>query len=112
MRQADNLTDINNILPLVKKQLRKQNEKGLAKYGTALKDNDLTVLELLDHSIEEKVDDLQYTIIARERVIELEERWEKLKEHIASAGRASDCDLRFVLALIVDKMNELERGEE
>lgn len=68
MRQADNLTDINNILPLVKRTLRQQNEKGLEKYGTALKDNDLTVLELLYHSLEEQMDNLQYTIVAIQKL--------------------------------------------
>ena len=68
MRQADNLTDINNILPLVKRTLRQQNEKGLKKYGTALKDNDLTVLELLYHSLEEQMDNLQYTIVAIQKL--------------------------------------------
>ncbi|ULG73198.1 hypothetical protein [Macrococcus brunensis] len=78
MRQADHTADINNILPLVKRTLRQQNEKGLAKYGTALKDNDLTVLELLYHSLEEQIDNLQYTIIA----IQQEERKQQVQQSV------------------------------
>jgi len=108
--------DVNNILPLVAETLRQQNEKGLKKYGTALKDNDLTVLELLDHSIEEKVDDLQYTIIARERVIELEARWEKLRERLEreskeAFGEGYTIDWQIYESLI-EVMDELERGGE
>lgn len=52
--------------------LRERHEIGLKKYGVTLDRKDLTADQWLQHSIEEKLDDLQYMIRLREEIRKME----------------------------------------
>lgn len=54
--------------------LRERHEAGLEKYGVTVDRKDLTPDQWLQHSIEEKLDDLQYMMRLREEIARLEDR--------------------------------------
>ena len=62
----------NNYRDQVIALLDRQDAKGMEKYGTALEDNPTGILERLQHSVEEQVDNLRYTLWAMDA---LEKQW-------------------------------------
>lgn len=63
--KAKDVSDVNNVLPLIKKVLEQQNVKGINKYGTALVDDkELSTLDYLKHAFEETIDLAQYLAVA------------------------------------------------
>jgi uncharacterized coiled-coil DUF342 family protein len=57
-----------------KEAIRERHEAGLEKYGVTVDRKDLTPDQWLQHSIEEKLDDLQYMMRLREEIARLEDR--------------------------------------
>lgn len=63
--KAKDVSDVNNVLPLIKKVLEQQNIKGINKYGTTLVDDkELSTLDYLKHAFEETIDLAQYLAVA------------------------------------------------
>lgn len=63
--KAKDVSDANNVLPLIKKVLEQQNIKGINKYGTTLVDDkELSTLDYLKHAFEETIDLAQYLAVA------------------------------------------------
>ena len=60
--------DVTGIEALVCQDIARRQKLGLAKYGVSLEQNPLGLLSWLQHSYEEKVDDLLYTRRAMEEV--------------------------------------------
>jgi len=58
--------------------LRERHERGLAKYGVTVDRTDLTPEQWIQHSIEEKMDDLQYMMRLRDEIAKLRARCERL----------------------------------
>lgn len=58
--------------------LRERHERGLAKYGVTVDRTDLTAEQWLQHSIEEKMDDLQYMMRLRDEIAKLRALCERL----------------------------------
>ena len=56
----------------INKLLDKQDAKGLRKYGVSLEQNPASILERLQHSVEEQADNLRYTLWAMDA---LEKQW-------------------------------------
>jgi hypothetical protein len=48
------------VVEQIKKRFDERSEAGIKKYGTTLDKNDLQLKEWLQHSIEEKMDDILY----------------------------------------------------
>lgn len=59
--------------------LRQREERGLAKYGVTVDRTDLTPAQWLQHSIEEQLDNLQYTMRLRDEIVVLCDRCARLE---------------------------------
>lgn len=63
------IKDLNNpILNEVQELLLNQTIKGLDKYGTTVNPDDYSVIEWIDHSLQEKVDDIVYLVTLKHKL--------------------------------------------
>jgi hypothetical protein len=58
----------NDILKEVQELLLKQTKKGLEKYGNTVNPDDYTLLEWIDHVLQEKVDELVYLVTLKHKI--------------------------------------------
>jgi hypothetical protein len=58
----------NDILKEVQELLLKQTKKGLEKYGTTVNIDDYSLLEWIDHVLQEKVDELVYLVTLKHKI--------------------------------------------
>jgi hypothetical protein len=58
----------NDILQEVHELLLKQTKKGLEKYGNTVNPDDYTLLEWIDHVLQEKVDELVYLVTLKHKI--------------------------------------------
>ncbi|ABO49733.1 hypothetical protein Dred_1199 [Desulforamulus reducens MI-1] len=71
--------EINDLCKEINDLLDKQDNKGMEKYGMALEQNPAGILERLQHSVEEKIDDLRYTFWAMDRLKSMWVRFPRIK---------------------------------
>ena len=67
--------------------IRQRAEVGLKKYGVTVDRKDLTAEQWLQHSIEEKIDDLKYMMRLREEIVESTEYARKLSIKVTDLGK-------------------------
>jgi hypothetical protein len=58
----------NDILKEVQELLLEQTKKGLEKYGTTVNIDDYSLLEWIDHVLQEKVDELVYLVTLKHKI--------------------------------------------
>ncbi len=66
--------------------IRERAAVGLKKYGVTVDRKDLTADQWLQHSIEERIDDLQYMMRLREEIAEINEYTRKLSIKVTDQG--------------------------
>ncbi len=74
--------------------IRERHAEGLAKYGVTVDRKDLTPEQWLQHSIEERIDDLQYMMRAAETIAELRqsvEDWKRCATMLKAVSEPENC---------------------
>lgn len=62
-----------------------QAQKGITKYGVTLDESKLSITELIEHSVQEKIDDCMYMLALKDKVAALMDENKMLRDELRAA---------------------------